>query len=72
MGDEECREVEPHGRTDVVEIRDHGPEVGECGPGGVATQSEVDAALAQLAELANDTTSAVSSPRLFQCWARKP
>jgi ubiquinone/menaquinone biosynthesis C-methylase UbiE len=39
---------------------------------GVATQSEVDAALAQLADLANDTTSAVSSPRLFQCWVRKP
>jgi ubiquinone/menaquinone biosynthesis C-methylase UbiE len=39
---------------------------------GVATQSEVDVALSQLAELANDTTSAVSSPRLFQCWARKP
>jgi hypothetical protein len=38
----------------------------------VATQSEVDAALAQLADLANDTTSAMSSPRLFQCWARKP
>ncbi len=39
---------------------------------GVATQAEVDEALTQLAELANDTTSAVSSPRLFQCWARKP
>jgi hypothetical protein len=32
----------------------------------------VDEALIQLAELAEDTTSAVSSPRLFQCWARKP
>jgi SAM-dependent methyltransferase len=39
---------------------------------GVATPGEVDAALTQLAALANDTTSAVSSPRLFQCWARKP
>jgi ubiquinone/menaquinone biosynthesis C-methylase UbiE len=39
---------------------------------GVATQSEVDVALAQLADLANDTTSTVGSPRLFQCWARKP
>jgi SAM-dependent methyltransferase len=39
---------------------------------GVATQAEVDQALAQLAALAEDTTSAVSSPRLFQCWARKP
>ena len=38
----------------------------------VATQAEVDAALVQLAALANDTTSAMSSPRLFQCWARKP
>ena len=39
---------------------------------GVATQEQVDQAMAQLLELANDTTSAVSSPRLFQCWARKP
>jgi SAM-dependent methyltransferase len=39
---------------------------------GVATQAEVDEALLLLAELAEDTTSAVSSPRLFQCWARKP
>ena len=39
---------------------------------GVATQAQVDAALAQLAALASNTTSAVSSPRLFQCWARKP
>ena len=39
---------------------------------GVATPGEVDAALTQPAALANDTTSAVSSPRLFQCWARKP
>jgi hypothetical protein len=39
---------------------------------GVATEPEVDQALTQLAALANDTTSAVSSPRLFQCWARKP
>jgi ubiquinone/menaquinone biosynthesis C-methylase UbiE len=39
---------------------------------GVATPDEVDVALTQLAALANDTTSAVSSPRLFQCWARKP
>jgi hypothetical protein len=38
----------------------------------VATQAEVDEALTLLAELAEDTTSAVSSPRLFQCWARKP
>ena len=39
---------------------------------GVATKAEVDEALTQLAALANDTTTAVSSPRLFQCWARKP
>ncbi|HEU4999506.1 MAG TPA: methyltransferase domain-containing protein [Lapillicoccus sp.] len=39
---------------------------------GVATQAEVDQAMAQLRELADDTTSAVSSPRVFQCWARKP
>jgi SAM-dependent methyltransferase len=39
---------------------------------GVATKAEVDEGLAQLTALANDTTSAVSSPRLFQCWARKP
>lgn len=39
---------------------------------GVATQAEVDAALVQLAALANDTTIAMGSPRLFQCWARKP
>jgi len=39
---------------------------------GVATQEQVDEAMAQLLALANDTTSAVSSPRLFQCWARKP
>jgi SAM-dependent methyltransferase len=38
---------------------------------GVATRAEVDVALAQLEALANDTTTAVSSPRLFQCWARK-
>ena len=39
---------------------------------GVASQAEVDEALILLAELAEDSTSAVSSPRLFQCWARKP
>jgi hypothetical protein len=39
---------------------------------GVATEAEVDHALTQLASLANDTTSAVTSPWLFQCWARKP
>lgn len=39
---------------------------------GVATQAEVDEGLTRLAALAEDTTSAVSSPRLFQCWARKP
>ncbi len=38
----------------------------------VATEAEVDEALTQLAALADDTTSAVSSPRLFQCWARQP
>ena len=38
---------------------------------GVATRAEVDQALSQLEALANDTTTAVSSPRLFQCWARK-
>jgi SAM-dependent methyltransferase len=38
----------------------------------VATPAEVDEGLAQLAALAKDTTTAVSSPRLFQCWARKP
>jgi SAM-dependent methyltransferase len=38
---------------------------------GVATQDQVTEALAQLLALADDTTSAVSSPRLFQCWARK-
>ena len=39
---------------------------------GVATQEQVDEAMTQLLALANETTSAVSSPRLFQCWARKP
>ena len=39
---------------------------------GVATKAQVDEALTQLAALANDTTTAVSFPRLFQCWARKP
>ena len=39
---------------------------------GVATHAEVDLALTQLEALANDTSTAVSSPRLFQCWARKP
>ena len=39
---------------------------------GVATREEVDAAMVQLLDLANDTTSAVSSPRVFQCWARRP
>ena len=36
-----------------------------------AKRAEVDQALTQLEALANDTTTAVSSPRLFQCWARK-
>ena len=38
---------------------------------GVATQSVVDRALSQLADLADDPTSAMGSPRLIQCWARK-
>jgi len=39
---------------------------------GVATKAQVGEALTQLAALATDTTTAVSSPRVFQCWARKP
>ncbi len=39
---------------------------------GVATPAELEAGLASLAELVEDVTTAVGSPRLFGCWARKP
>ena len=39
---------------------------------GVATQAELDAGLALVSEMVKDTTTAVGSPRLFGCWARKP
>ena len=39
---------------------------------GIATDAEVDDALAGLAALAADDTTVVGSPRLLQAWARKP
>lgn len=37
----------------------------------VATQDEIAAALAQLADLAADNTTLFGSPRVFQVWARR-
>ena len=38
---------------------------------GLATQDEVRAAIANLAESANDSTTIMGGPRIFQVWARR-
>jgi hypothetical protein len=38
---------------------------------GIATEAEIDEALAGLAVVAADSSTIVGSPRLFQAWARK-
>ncbi|HKC20310.1 MAG TPA: methyltransferase domain-containing protein [Candidatus Dormibacteraeota bacterium] len=39
--------------------------------GGLATQQEIDAAAADLAEFTNDPATIVGSPRIFQVWASR-
>ena len=39
---------------------------------GLATQAELDAAIASMTELTNDPRSVVATPRVFQVWGRKP
>ena len=39
---------------------------------GIATQDELDAAIADLAAFTADETTIVGRPRVFQVWARRP
>ncbi len=39
---------------------------------GLASEAEIAAALASLAALAEDSTTLIGGPRVFQVWARKP
>ena len=39
---------------------------------GIATQADVDAAAASLAEFVADDTTVIGSPRNFQAWSRRP
>ena len=38
----------------------------------LATDEEIDAALASLAAFTDDPTTVVSGPRVFQVWSRRP
>ena len=40
--------------------------------GGVASREQVDAALADLGRFLEDPTTLIGTPRIFQCWARRP